>query len=99
MEPACTQFLFLLLSCPVSTLLFVQAPELKGLEGEYYPPPLPPTGKFRITPLDIAQFCGVHSGAVVCRMGVWNMEPGSESQLHHLLNVDMEPTTTACFLC
>ena len=44
MEPACTQFLFLLLSCPVSTLLFVQAPELKGLEGEYYPPTLPPTG-------------------------------------------------------
>lgn len=41
MEPACTRFLFLLLSGPVSTLLFVQAPELQGLEREYSPQACP----------------------------------------------------------
>lgn len=41
MEPACTRLLFLLLSGPVLTLLFVQAPELKGLEREYSPQPCP----------------------------------------------------------
>ena len=41
MEPACTRFLFLLLSSPVSTLLFVQAPELQGLEREYSPQACP----------------------------------------------------------
>lgn len=35
--------------------------------------------------------------AVVHRMGIWNGKPGS--QLHHLLNVDMEHVTVAFLLC
>ena len=41
MEPACTRFLFLLLSCHESTLLFIQAPELKAPGGISPPPTLP----------------------------------------------------------